>query len=188
MPKENSLNDFGLLIAFVLPGFTVLWGTAFVSGAFEPWLDIQAATPTVGGFLFATLASVAAGLAVSTIRWLTVDRLHHLTGVRRPARDFSQLSANVDAFGVLVEGHYKYYLHAANMFVAVAFVFGARQLAHSTVGPHFDWIDIALIGLMLLYFLGSRDSLKQYYAKTEALLGTRKRRQRSRGGATDTQP
>ena len=29
--KDTSLNDFGLLIAYVLPGFTAIWATTMAS-------------------------------------------------------------------------------------------------------------------------------------------------------------
>ena len=49
--KEVSLSNFGLLIAFVLPGFMVLWGASYFSETINHWLSGSDATPTVGGFM-----------------------------------------------------------------------------------------------------------------------------------------
>src|SRR5947209_5196133 len=90
--RETSINNFGLLIAYVLPGFTALWGISLVTDRLGPWLfHPPADPPTVGGFLYVTLASVVAGLTVSTVRWLIIDVVHHQTGLRPPPRDFARL-------------------------------------------------------------------------------------------------
>ena len=63
--KEVSPGNFGLLIAFLLPGFIVLWGLSYFSATVRLWLAGSGQSPTVGGFMFVTLASVAAGVTVS---------------------------------------------------------------------------------------------------------------------------
>jgi len=49
----------------------------------------------------ATLASVAAGLSVSAVRWLVLDTVHHRTGVRQPSWDFSSFQRNRAGFVAL---------------------------------------------------------------------------------------
>ena len=81
--RESSVNDFGLLIAYVLPGFVALWGGTYVSESLRTWIGSSATEgPTLGGFLYMTVGSIAAGLTVSTVRWMVIDTLHHATGVR----------------------------------------------------------------------------------------------------------
>lgn len=63
--KEVSSGDFGLLIAFVLPGFIVLWGLRYFSATVRLWFSGAGTTPTIGGFMFGTLASVVAGVTVT---------------------------------------------------------------------------------------------------------------------------
>jgi hypothetical protein len=170
MANENPINDFGLLIAYVLPGFIALWGLAFI----DPTLKLQLLytgmdQPTIAGFLYSTVAAIAAGLTVSTIRWLTIDRVHRLTGVHRPEWDAALLEENVNAFNVLLEGHYRFYLWYANSFVAIFWVFVARRIAVWEVWP-LDGLDASLLAILPLFFLGSRDTLKKYYARVGRLL------------------
>jgi hypothetical protein len=107
--QDVTRSNFGLLIAYVLPGFTLLWGVGSISPAVHAWLGAPAAEgPTIGGFLYATLASVTAGMTVSTVRWLVIDSIHHHTGLRRPRWNFATLHLNVTAFDVMVENHYRY--------------------------------------------------------------------------------
>ena len=74
--KELSVANFGILIAYVLPGFTALWGVSYFSETVQVWLGSSAGdAPTVGGFLYVTLAAVGAGMTVSTVRWMIVDTI-----------------------------------------------------------------------------------------------------------------
>jgi len=174
--KETSITNFGLLIAFLLPGFVALWGVSYASDVVRSWLGASSDNaPTVGGFLYVTLASVVAGLTVSTVRWLAIDTLHHWTGVARPAWDFSLLQQNVAAFDVLVEFHYRYYLFYANMVVAIAFNTLMRHVAASPRPISLDWIDVAALLLSLVFLAGSRDTLQKYYRRGEALMAPRPR-------------
>jgi hypothetical protein len=163
---DVTRSNFGLLIAYVLPGFMLLWGVGEVSPGVRAWLGAPVEdAPTIGGFLYATLASVAAGMTVSTIRWLVVDGIHHLTGLRRPRWNFAALRQNVAAFDVMVENHYRYYQFNANMLVALPI---AAMLRWS---QRFAWPDLLLLAaLEAIFFIGSRDTLRKYYAQGSAVL------------------
>lgn len=121
--------------------------------------------PTVGGFLYVTIASVGLGQIVSTLRWLLIDPIHHRTGVEKPSWDFRQLRNNVAAFERLIDIHYRFYLWHANALVAV------------TLGVLLRWIAFGfqcseLLGLMVLdalLFVGSRDTLNKYYRRVDDL-------------------
>ena len=171
MAKENPLNDFGLLIAYVLPGFIALWGLTFLDPAWElQILGTGNNQPTIAGFLFSTVAALTAGLTISTIRWMTIDPIHHATGVQPPDWDFARLETKVDAFNVLIEGHYRFYLWYANSFVAILWVFIARRIAADGLWPLNGW-DAGLLAALPLLFLGSRDTLRKYYLRAGRLLG-----------------
>jgi hypothetical protein len=163
--QESLTTNFGLLIAYVLPGFTALQGVPLVASPPAEW---GAAAPgsTLTGFLSGTLAALAAGLTVSTARWVVIDTLHHRTGLRPPAWDFALLAKNVQAFALLVDIHYRYYKFYANMVVALAW-------AYATRGYTLGWRGSAYWGLAALFFLGSRDALRKYYDRAGRLLGAR---------------
>lgn len=167
---EVTTKNFGLLIAYILPGFTVLWAISPLSPTVQTWLGTSIAdAPTVGGFLYVTLGSIAAGLIVSAVRWLVLDSVHHRTGVAKPRWDFSRLDAKLNAFDVLNEQHYRYYQFYGNMLAAlcVAFVVRGWFVVQS-------WPDalatVCLAGLGVLLFVGSRDTLQKYYRRVAALL------------------
>jgi hypothetical protein len=160
-----------LLIAYVLPGFVVLWGISLHSAVVASWLRASQDMPTVGGFLFATLGSVGLGLFVSTLRWLVIDPIHHATAVRPPDWDFCQLEQKLQAFQLLVESHYRYYQFHSNMILALAFAYAAWRLSTATLrlGP----FDLIFLGAEAVLFIGSRDTLWKYYVRGDTILRCR---------------
>src|SRR3990172_7067904 len=86
-------DNFGPLVAYLVPGATVLLGFSQFSPTLRVWFGTPPAdAPTLGGFLYLTVASIAAGMTVSAIRWAVVDTLHSMTGLPLPPLHFSPLS------------------------------------------------------------------------------------------------
>ena len=165
--RAVTSESFGLLIAYVLPGFVLLWGLSHVSPTVALWLGTSAsAGPTVGGFLYVTLGSVAAGITVSTLRWLVIDTIHHCTGIKKPEWDFTRLQSRTAAFETLIEIHYRYYQAYSNGLIAVAIACATRWL---TTAFHFGEL-IVVIGIEVLFFIGSRDTIDKYYQRVAAVL------------------
>ena len=180
--KESSISNFGLLIAYLVPGFTALWGASFASASLRRWLATSPADPpTIGGFLYVTIASIAVGLTVSTFRWLVIDTIHHRTRLLRPAIDFARLGENVGAFNILVEGHYRYYQFYANMVIALTCGHLARRSAVGFWTAPLGWPDAAFLILAAVFFAGSRDTLRKYYTRVDTLLAPAVRNSRARG-------
>lgn len=171
--RSVSGRNFGLLIAYIVPGVLLLLGIAAGNADARLWLRAVSTGldgATIGGFLHMTLASVGAGLTASTIRWAVVDPLHHATGIERPRWDDSQLQAKLGAFDALVENHYRYYQFYTNSVVGlVAILIGRRIGGVGSVG----WmsIDAAIVAACILFWAASRDCLKRYYSRASVLLG-----------------
>jgi hypothetical protein len=170
--KEVSSSNFGILIAFILPGFVVLWGASYFSETVRLWLSgTDSTTPTVGGFMYVTLASVAAGMTASTVRWAVIDSIHRWTGLPQPAWDFSRLQENLTAYTVLNDIHYKFYQFHGNAEVALVFVYLARRVHLGFFAAPLDLIDAGFLMLAVILFIGSRDTLAKYYSRVSQLLG-----------------
>ncbi len=165
--KDVTAGNFGLLVAYLLPGFVSLLAVAAYSETVQGWLATGASSsPTVGGFLYLTLASLTAGLLVSTIRWALVDPLHHATGVRPSDWNFGSLKDRLPAFEMLVESHYRYYQFYANMLVAVILAYGAWR---ETCCTSWRGWDAAFLVIAAMLFLGLRDTLRKYYRRVGQL-------------------
>jgi hypothetical protein len=166
---ENSINNFGLLIAYIIPGFTALKGLPYLADSRGSWGAITGdSTATVADFLFGTIEAVTAGLTVSTVRWLVLDSLHHRTGIKAPAWDFALLERNVAAFELLVHIHYRYYKSYANMVIALLWSYASQ-------GYSLGWRGVPYLLLAGLFFLGSRDCLAKYYGRAGRLLSNHRK-------------
>ena len=193
---DLTTRRFGLLIAYIVPGFVMLLG---VGSLFEPvwgWLvGVGTGGPTCGAVFYVGLASVAAGMTASVLRWAILDTLHHCTGLHRPRLDESRLAERLDAYDYLVEQHYRYYQFYGNTLVAALAAYAmwrgsAHAIAVAVGGP-----EAGLILIVGVFAAGSRDALRKYYAGGTLLLGTvklKRRRTMTNGkhhpGASTTSP
>lgn len=167
--KDVTGQNFGYLVAYVVPGLLLLLTANQVFPGGQPWLEGSAKSSgevTVGGFLFITLASVAAGVTASTVRWLIMDWVHHRTGIVPPRWDDARLQERLGAFEALVDAHYRYYQFYANSLVSMLIL-----LVHRVVTEPVEGRTVTLALLSGLFWLGSRDTLRRYYRRTERLLG-----------------
>lgn len=121
----STLTDrnFGILIAYLIPGFLTLHAMQLHSPTISQWLGANpSASPTVGGFLYVSVVSIAAGMLASTLRWLVLDGIHHRSGVRASDWDFSRLQEHIDAFDAAIQHHYRYYHFYGNTLVVLLIV------------------------------------------------------------------
>lgn len=161
-----SEKNFGLLIAYVIPGVVAVHGLGAVSPTVAQWIAVPPASPTLSGFLFAFVSSLGVGIFASAVRWLLVDTLHHKTGVRLPSWNYSQLENKLVAFHALVISHYRYYQFYANLFVVIPFWWTLQRWAAANQPVE----GIALVAVECVLFFGSRDALRKYYIRAGALL------------------
>ncbi len=171
--SELSEKNFGLLIAYVLPGFVTLWGISLFSPTVDSWITTsQHGAPTVAGFLYVTLASLAAGLTVSAIRWILIDSFHHATGVKPPHWEFANLDDRLQGFLALVENHYRFYQFYSNSLIAGALTFAVHFASTNISLCQPSWPTVGFILLEIVLLAGSRDALRKYYQRVERLLET----------------
>jgi len=171
---ERVSNDtFGPLIAYLVPGATVLLGFSQFSPTLRTWFAATpVGAPTIGGFLYLTVASLAAGMTVSAVRWVVVDTLHAHTGLTMPLLDFSKLGKNVEAYTLLIEIHYRHFQFYSNMIVATAVAYVCYRVKLGGLWP-LGWLDLAFVGAEVVFYATSRDTLRKYYVRTQQLLSPR---------------
>lgn len=162
------LNDrqFGILIAYVIPGFVVIDGLAHHVPSISDWMS-PGEQPSVAGFLYVTLASVGCGLVISTLRWLLIDSLFHRTGIQKARWSMIALREQLPAFEMFVLYTYRYYQFYANLSVALP-TWVALTLIHNNVIETNQLFFLCLVEVVLL--AGARDTLRKYYDRTNELL------------------
>jgi hypothetical protein len=124
--KDITDKNFGPLIAFCLPGFILLLGLSRSFSDVKEWLESASKDgASIGGFLYATLASLSLGLLLSAIRWATVDWFFDVLCwiVRHPLPkiDIAELGKKdkLAAFQGVIDAHYRYFQYYSNSLVAV---------------------------------------------------------------------
>lgn len=170
-----SSDSFGLVIAFLLPGFICLWGLSYSLPGLATWLaqSSGSSVPTVGGFFYSTLASLSLGLLISAIRWAIIDKIHEWTRVTAPNLNFTKLNeqTSLDAFQAAVEAHYRYYQYYANTLIGV--IIGFPMYFFNTTERPSSWLWMAFALTLGFLFFGSRDALGKYYDRTQQILGVK---------------
>lgn len=176
-----NTRNFGLLIAYVLPGFVILLGAGSMSDAVRVWLvgvsTASTSGPTVGSVLYVGLASIGSGMTASVVRWALVDTTHHLTGLVRPSLDESRLTERLDAFDYLVEQHYRYYQFYGNSLVALAAAYTMWRCSPHAATVELGWVEALLLMISAVFAAGSRDALRKYYTGSILLLGLMEKEQ-----------
>ena len=168
---EISGRQFGLLIAYLLPGFIGMAGVAPLSPIVAAWLQGQSlGTAGVSPSLFMLMGAVTLGLIISCFRWLLIDSALHRTGLRRPVWKDHRLDESLEAFDYLVENHYRYYQFYANTLMAILWSYSVhRAVKSSPLLGH--GTDLGALILCAVLFAGARDTLAKYYQRTSRLIG-----------------
>jgi hypothetical protein len=169
---EPLARNFGLLIAYIIPGFIALLGLSLVSEPIRLWLlGAGASGPSIGGVVYLMLACVAAGMTASAVRWALVDAIHHRCGLVRPVWDDARLMERLDAYLTLIEIHYRYYQFYSNSLVALLFSFGIKCRRD---GIACGWLEGGVLFVSVVFYAASRDALSRYYHRSALLLGITK--------------
>lgn len=165
--KASNL-DYGVIIAFVAPGFVAFHAASYQLSTAQTWMTAASdKEQSVGVFLFVLLASLSAGLIVSGVRALAIDRLLQCRPVLRRfavpsyAIDWSKMDDKKLSILITIrDGYYRFYQFYSNTFVAMVFWILCRYFA---AGPRLKWEYWALIGATLFALLFSaRDAMIRY--------------------------
>lgn len=168
MQTVTSAN-FSLSIAYVIPGFVTLLGLRWHSDVVRSWLGNQsAASPTVGGFLYVTLASIGVGLFVNGLRWLTLDQIHVRTGLPKMDWSYADLQKHYLAYEFLINNQFRYHQFNGNMLISVAFYWASGCGAFGWPGW---WSLLGFLAIESVFLLISRDTYGNFIRRSRQLLG-----------------
>jgi hypothetical protein len=165
--KPSGL-DFGVVIAFVAPGFVALQGASYHMLTVQAWMAAASEKEqSVGVFLFVLLASLSMGLVVSGIRALVLDNLLQFGQLLRqhavPKLSLDWSKVDDKKLPVLItirDAHYRHYQFYANTLVAMVFwAFSRASTSRPGMSPQ-QWALISAILLALLF--SARDSFLRY--------------------------
>ncbi len=173
MKSNIESKNFGIVIAFLIPGFVLLFGARYHINIIENWLSMdKGSIPEIGGFLYTSLASIAAGVGISAFRWLVID---HWVYKDKTELDFTKIKDKENALNMIIEKHYMYYLFYGNMFFALAIGyvsrFASRLMSNQDI---FNSREAFFLGSLIIaeYILikGACNARERYYERALAIL------------------
>ena len=163
--------SFGLVVAYLLPGFIVLAGLVPIVPAIGLWLAPNHGDAGLGPPIYALLSATTIGMILSCFRWIIVDSFLEWTGVPKPVRRFEKLTENLEAHKRLLEVHYQYYQFYANTLVAIVLAYLLNRFMETLpllgIGT-----DLGVLILCAGLLAGSRDTLSKYRNKLSRVFGT----------------
>lgn len=165
--RELSSNNLGIIIAYLVPGMIALWGLSAIWPELTLLQPADEPQPTIGGLLCLTVIATGLGVLCGTIRWLVIDTIHHRTGLRPARWDFSRFHELQTGYDRLTSLHYDFYQFHANGLIAIAGAYSVQRVADSGLGV---MTDLGIVPLLVVLFLGSRDTLRKYYSRLNQLL------------------
>jgi hypothetical protein len=160
----SSIN-FGLLIAFFLPGIVSLYALGYFSRTVAAIFDSLLNNGNEVGASFLILsASIVAGLIVSSFRGVVLEPLYRRIGVEQIPFDYGMFIEEKwrDALEDLIEQQYRYYQFYGNIMISLLFLLIARVLSVS-IWDNLGTLALHGLAVIMLFFSG-KDALTDVYA------------------------
>jgi hypothetical protein len=114
--------NFGVLIAFLLPGFTATYALSYVSPRIRQLIDsLSKGEAALGPSLLLLAISLVSGLVISAFREYVLEALHRLTGLKTTPLSHAALK-DPDRFKVFqetIENRYRYSQFYGNLFLSL---------------------------------------------------------------------
>jgi hypothetical protein len=169
---KEIADKFTTIIAFWLPGALLLWVLSYPAPTIAGWLAKSTdGSPTVGGFLFVSLASLVLGVIINATRWNLLDRgiFRDLDNLKPKDEQYSKLKDDektLAAFQALVDNNYRWYQSYANTAIAIT----AGFLIY-VVTTKWSWLALLMTVVLLCILLpASRNELEVFYKRADLIL------------------
>jgi hypothetical protein len=156
--------NFGVLIAFILPGSVAVYGLRYVSPRISAlWGMLETGQLIIGPLILLALLTLAVGLIVSSLRTVVLERIFYLTCVQEQKINYKEIADHKDFFKEMIENVYRYEQFYGNVFLALLFCSIMRYFVGNAnfTQTKSDWvISAVLLGSLITLFLAGRKSLK----------------------------
>lgn len=162
--------DFGLMIAFFLPGtvtfFAMKYFSPDISTLFAAVLNKD---ENLGATFLIVAGSLVVGLITSAFRRAVLDWIHHHTGVEQLDFEYGKFVEKdwQALINEVVNTDYRFYQFYGNMLVALSFLCFAR-LVHVSVSEHPMSFILNILAIVLLFY-SSRLALNDMYANYQGI-------------------
>jgi hypothetical protein len=170
--KDITSTSFGLVIAYLLPGFAAFFALCFWSPPIQDLFSkFLVAESSVGSFLLVLICSLTAGLEVSIFRWILFEKV--LCKSKKLDRTkFAHLSveAKLTAFRAAVDEHYRYHQFWGGMAFAIPFIGVGIVNASSGSTREKSCLGIAFLIVEVVTIIAARSAFNNYIDRAANIL------------------
>ena len=169
--KPFSDINFGLLIAYFLPGFMGLYALRPFSQSVNEWfVAIVDKDKTVGASFLLLASSLVVGLIISACRDILLDRLHYVTGVTEERFAYGKFSDpnKMALLEGLIANKYRFYQFYGNTMVASLLLLLSNlrriEICTNKLGLSINF------GVVVLLFCASREALMDMFNTYQGII------------------
>ena len=169
--KDIGSTSFGLVIAFLLPGFAGMFAMGFwappVAQLFSQFLEAES---NVGRFLLIIVCSLVVGLEVSLLRWLLFERFLCQKHKREHANYHSlRDQPTLAGFRAAVDEHYRYHQFWGGMAIVTPAI--AWGITTQQSGCLYRLLIVSgFLALEGLNIVGARDAYIKYVDRSNKIV------------------
>ena len=167
-------SSFGLVIAFLLPGFIAFYGMINWIGNFNIiYNNLFISSSFLGAFSLIIVISLILGLIITSIKWVLYENILDKSQTLDD-NSFKDIGSNRDkliAFRAAVDEHYRYHQFWSNTSIAIfpSYVHIFIDLCNN----HKYWFLILslilVLSLEILLFFSAKEAKKKYIIRAKAI-------------------
>ena len=138
--------NFGLIIAYVLPGTVGIYSLRYLSDHVNLlWQALESGQAMAGPLVVLGIASLVVGLTVSSLRVVVLEGIFYRTGVRKATISYEKIAAaeKLELFKEMVENVYRYHQFYGNVMLSLLFFSVVRYTV--VKAPIFDSVKNFLL-------------------------------------------
>ncbi|HAI14174.1 MAG TPA: hypothetical protein DCM28_20885 [Phycisphaerales bacterium] len=162
--SESISELFGIIIAYIVPGFIVLLALGQIHPDIGYMMQPDGKTEIAGllYFFYGLIAMIGLGVMISGLRWMTIDQINALTGIKRPAVNHAALIGREEHLDTIKDGFYRYYQFYSNCIVSL--IIGDAVLRCFAINTDMTiTTELVLLGICVVLWICQRDTLKKYH-------------------------
>lgn len=146
--------SFGTLIAYLIPGIVGLFAISPFSTTIELLLYKNASFSMVSGLVI-VLLSLATGMVINAIGFLTIRKVFKLIGIKPPtAKEYANLTKEeLPVLERITEYTYRYFECYCNLSVAIAILLISNTIIKLEITAEGKWILLTSTLILVLFSL-----------------------------------